>query len=97
MDYSPPYNALLSFATCPLMPYACLFACSNALACEMDDVDRRVRLALIPSAIILSHIPLLQHSITSIPRERLRFIEHVGCIRLPKRLVLRLISTRRMK
>jgi len=27
------------------MPYACLFACSNALAWEMGDVDRRVRLA----------------------------------------------------
>jgi len=61
MDYSPPYIALLSFATCPFMPYACLFACSNALACEMDDVDRRVRLALIPSVLILSHIPLLQY------------------------------------
>jgi len=45
MDYSPPYIALLSFTTCPLIPYACIFACSNALACEMGDVDTRVRLA----------------------------------------------------
>jgi len=35
MDYSPPYITLLSFTTWPLMPYTCLFACSNSLAWEM--------------------------------------------------------------
>jgi len=66
MDYSPPYIALLSFTTCLLMPYACLFACSNALACEMGDIDRRVRLAW-------QEGQMVGPSITPIPRERLPY------------------------
>jgi hypothetical protein len=45
LDYSLPYIALLSFTTCPLMPYACFLAFPNAFNCEMGDVDRRVLLA----------------------------------------------------